>query len=752
MHHRCLFLFFFLSVFLATIVIGQEASEKLLTLDRIYASNEFRPDYQRPIFWIEDGDAFITIEQNTRGQDELVSYQSRNHQRSIFLNATSLTPSGRKASLAVEDFLLSPDGTKVLIFTNSSRVWRSNTKGDYWVYDKNTQALKQIGADFPSSSLMFAKFSDDNQYVAYVQGFNIYREDFSTAQVTQLTEDGDGEIINGTFDWVYEEEFGQRDGFSWSPDGRQIAFWQLDASAIGTFYMIDNTDSVYSQPVPVQYPKVGYDPSSAKVGLLNTTTGEISWIPVPGDPVQHYLPAMQWVNDDLLLIQQLNRKQNELNIYTYVPSQQSIEKIYTETEDTWVDLGYPDVSSNQWGDNDLLLTKDKTAFLRMTENDGWRHMYRVDLTDGKKTLLTPGEYDVAAYYAISDESLFFSASPDNATQRYLYSVPLSGKGALNKLTPDEFAGINTYDIAPNGRYGIHHHTDAESPRTTRLVRLPDHQVVASLVSNARLKEELASLSLPRTNFFQVAIRDGLKIDGRMTKPLNFDSTQQYPVIFHVYGEPWGTVAMDSWVGLYELFLAQQGFVVINMDNRGTPSLKGSDWRKCIYRKIGVLNTEDQALAAQEVLKQFGFIDEERVNVWGHSGGGSMTLNLMFRYPEIYKTGIARAAVANQLFYDNVYQERYMGLPQENREDFVEGSPVTYAKNLKGNLLIIHGTGDDNVHYQNTEYLINELVRHNKQFSLMVYPNRSHGLYEGENTQRHLQQLMTDYFIEKNSIH
>ncbi|WP_268225353.1 S9 family peptidase [Sinomicrobium oceani] len=730
--------------------LGAQETGPELTLDRIYNSSEFRAERQRPVFWVEGGTAFVTIERDEKGADQLIKYISKNNKSSIYLSASAITPEGADKGLNIEDFTLSPDESKVLIFTNSSRVWRSNTKGDYWVYDFDSGNLSRIGKDFPSSSLMFAKFSRDNAFVAYVQGFNIYKEDFTTGEVTQLTKDGDGDIINGTFDWVYEEEFGMRDGFSWSPDASKIAFWQLDASDIGTFYMINNTDSVYAKPVPLQYPKVGYDPSETRVGVVDVNSVEITWIPVPGDPVQHYLPAMQWVDEDLLLIQQLNRKQNELRIYTYSPSSGDLQKIYTETEDTWVDLRYPDISSNQWGNNDFLLTDNNTSLLRMTEKDGWRHIYKISLKDGSKTLLTPGEYDVAAYYAITGKDMLFSASPDDPAQRYLYSVPLNGKGTLKRLTPDDFSGVNTYNIAPDGKYAIHHHTDAESPVTTRLVRLPDHKTVSVLVDNKVLKNKLRTLDRPSVEFFQVTTSEGVEVEGRMTKPSGFDPSKRYPVIFHVYGEPWGQMATDSWIGLYDIFLAQKGFVIINMDNRGTPSLKGSAWRKSIYRKVGVINADDQALAAKEVLK-WDFIDKEKVSVWGWSGGGSMTLNLMFRYPEIYKTGIAVAAVANQLFYDNVYQERYMGLPQENPEDFIEGSPVTHAGNLEGNLLIIHGTGDDNVHYQNMEYLVNELIRQNKQFRMMAYPNRSHGIYEGANTQRHLYTLITNYLLENNGM-
>ncbi|SFU52687.1 dipeptidyl-peptidase-4 [Pustulibacterium marinum] len=728
---------------LSTIYAQENTS--LLTLDRIFNSGEFSADYQRPIFWIEDGDAFVTIESDANGNDELIKYESKSYTKSSYLSADKLKANG--TNLRIENFTLSPDASKVLIFTNSSRVWRSNTKGDFWVYDFETDKLKQVGAKFPSSSLMFAKFSEDNSYVAYVQDFNIYKENFVTGEITQLTTDGTGDIINGTFDWVYEEEYGMRDGFQWSPDASTIAYWQLDASEIGTFYMINNTNSIYSQPIPLQYPKAGYNPSSAKIGLVDTKTAKTTWVPIPGDPVQHYLPAMQWLADDLLLIQQMNRKQNELIMYTYKPSTENLQKIYTETEDTWVDLRYPDLASNQWGKNTQLLVDGGKSLLRMTENDGWRHIYKIEIATGKKTLLTPGDYDVAAYYTTDKKDLYIVASPNNATQRYLYSVPLNGKGKLTKITPIAFEGVNTYNISPNGKYALHSFTNVSTPKTVTLVSLPKHKTVKELVTNDKLNAALARLNMPKTSFFEVTTADGITMDARITKPINFDASKKYPVIFHVYGEPWSVVATDTWVGMYELYLAQLGFVVINMDNRGTPTLKGSKWRKSIYQNVGVINANDQAQATEKVLATCDFLDADKVSVWGWSGGGSMTQNLMFRYPEIYKTGVAVAGVAYQLFYDNIYQERYMGLPSEDKEKFIKGSPVTYAGGLEGNLLLIHGTGDDNVHYQNMEYLVNELIKQNKQFDMMAYPNRSHGIYEGQGTSLHLYTLITNYFLK-----
>ena len=739
-----------LAILACTVTFAQTTTDNgLLTIDRIYSS-EFNQDYQMPIQWIENGNAYITIEPSTNvnGGYDLVRNESKSQKSSIYISASSLTVNGK--SLYIENFSLSQDGSKVLIFTNSKRVWRSNTKGDYWVYDFNTQKLKQIGQKFEASSLMFAKFSIDNKLVAYVHNFNIYTEDFVTENITQLTFDGTDKIINGTFDWVYEEEFGKRDGFSWNPNAKYIAYWHLDASGIGTFNMINNTDSVYSKLIPIQYPKVGQAPSATKIGIVDISRQETIWIPLPGDEKQHYIPGMQWLNKDILLLQQMNRKQNELIVWSYSVSTKELKKIYTENEDTWIDLNYPDISSNTWGNNDLPIVDGGTAFLRMTENDKWRHVYKINIASGQKTLITTGGFDVASVSRITDKLLYFIASPNNSTERYLYSIDINGNSKQIRLTPEKYKGVNTYNISPNGKYSFHTHKSVKDVRTVRFVSLPSHKTISTLIDNELYKKKLEGLELPEIEFFTVTTEEGVDIDGRMILPIGFDKTKKYPVLFHVYGEPWTQVATNTPVGLWNIFLAQKGYVIIDMDNRGTPCLKGSEWRKSIYRKIGVLNTDDQAKAAKKILQR-PYLDEKRVAVWGWSGGGSMTLNLMFRYPEIYQTGMAVAAVTNQLTYDNIYQERYMGLPQENMSDFIDGSPITYAKNLQGNLLVIHGTGDDNVHYQGAEMLINELIKHNKQFSFMPYPNRSHGIYEGANTRRHLYTLLTNYILKNTPI-
>lgn len=732
------------SVFLTA---QENVESQFLSLDRIH-SGEFSQNNERTIQWIENGEAYVIIEKSKENSkaDQLMRYTSQTQEQDVFVSASSLLTSN--GPLKIESFSLSGDGSKVLIFTNSSRVWRSNTKGDFWVFDRASKELKKLGESLEPSSLMFAKFSSDNRNVFYVHKFNVYKENFQTGEIEQLTSDGNGDIINGTFDWVYEEEFGKRDGFSVSKEDSYLAFWHLDASDTGVFYMINNTDSIYSRPIPVQYPKVGQEPSAAKIGVIDLKKGTSVWVPLEGGERENYIPGMQWIHDDLLLIQQMNRHQNTLMVWSYIPSTNTLRKVYTEKENTFIELSYPDISSNAWGKNDLVLTEEGNAFLRMTENDGWRHIYKVDIHTGDKVLVTPFEYDVASMRVPTKNEVYYIASPENSTQRYLFSTDLRGKGKQKRRTPKSFEGINNYNISPNGKYAIHSHQSSKTPRTVRFISLPDHEIIKTLVDNKAYAEKLASLSLPEVKFSKVTTEEGIEIDVRMILPVNFDPSQKYPVLFHVYGEPWGQVATDTQVGLWNIMMAQKGYVVVDMDNRGTPCLKGSEWRKSIYRQVGRINSRDQGLAAKELLK-LDYLDNERTSVWGWSGGGTMTLNLLFKFPEIYKTGVAVAAVSNQLVYDNIYQERYMGLPQENMQDFIDGSPVTYAKNLQGNLLLIHGTADDNVHYQSAEILINELIKQNKQFQMMSYPNRSHGINEGENTRKHLYSTITKFIMDHN---
>ncbi len=697
----------------------------------------------RGIKWSAEGNSYYRVDKN-----EIVQYTLPENEAKVIINKEQLTPAGSPAALKFSYYAFSGDNQKVLLFTNTKKVWRLNTKGDYWVLDLRTDSLSQLGKTRPASSLMFAKFSPDGNSVAYVSENNIYVEDLATSQVKALTTNGSVTLINGTFDWAYEEEFYCRDGFRWSPDSKSIAYWQIDAGNIKKFYMINNTDSIYSQVIPIEYPKVGENPSSCKVGVVNIADAKTTWMDIPGDPVQHYIVRMEFIpSSDKLLIEQLNRKQNQSKLYVTDIASGGSKLINEETDEAWIDVFQ---SGNPYTidfTNHFTWLNDAKSILRSSEKDGWRHLYQVSMDGSPEKLVTKGKYDVIdlKYIDLAEGFVYFMASPDNATQNYLFRTRLDGSGKPELLSPGELKGSHEYSFSANGKYASHSFSNHYTKPAREFITIPDHKPLSEKESIIALLDSLQEI--PRTEFFTIKTKDKVEMDGWMVKPKNFDPKKKYPVLFYVYTEPAGATVSDSYgVGdnsLYAGDMAEDGYIYMSVDNRGTPVPKGREWRKSIYRKIGQLNIHDQAMAAEEILK-WEFVDPERIAVWGWSGGGTATLNLMFQYPEIYKTGIAVAAVSNQLTYDNIYQERFMGLPQENMEDFVNGSPITYAKNLTGNLLYIHGTGDDNVHYQNAEMLVNELIKHNKQFQIMPYPNRTHGIYEGEGTLSHLVTLYTSF--------
>ena len=699
------------------------------------------------IKWSPDGNAYYRIESN-----EITQYSLPANTRTIFISRQDLIPAGETKPLLVGAFYFSDNLQRLLIYTNTKKVWRANTRGDYWLMDLHSKKMKKLGAGRPQSSLMFAKFSPDGSRVAYVSEQNLYVEDLSTGEIKALTTNGNRKLINGTFDWAYEEELGCRDGFKWSPDGSRISYWQVDANQIRDYYMINTTDSAYSMIVPVEYPTIGQAPSPARIGIVDITTAATHWLNIPGDPGQHYLPRLEWRSPSEILVQQLNRKQNESNIFSCNPASGASKLIYTEKDERWIDL-FSFTGSSRALDfqPSFVWLNQRKEFLWMSEKDGWQHLYRISADGSKEVLITKGNYDIIDFLAVDekDNAVYFLASPANAAQAYLYKTKLDGKGKLELINPDGLEGTHGCSISPNHRYAQHTFSNTYTRTINELIDLKTNK---PLIEKESIRAKLPTSQGPRNvEFFKIKTEDGTEMDGWMVKPNNFDQSKKYPVVFYVYTEPAAQTVLDrSGTGsnrLYNGDMAEDGYIYMSLDGRGTPAPKGSAWRKSIYKNIGQINIHDQALAAKEILK-WPFVDAGRIAVWGWSGGGSATLNLLFRYPEIYKTGIAIAAVANQLTYDNIYQERYMGLPQENLKEILEGSPINYAKNLKGNLLYIHGTGDDNVHYNNAEMLINELIKYNKQFQVMPYPNRTHSISEGEGTTEHLSTLYTTY-LRKN---
>lgn len=692
------------------------------------------------IKWTTDGTSMYENDKNS-----ITKMNLKTGEQTVLVPADVLKINGK--SIKVADFEVSNNDQLVLIFTNTARVWRYNTRGDYWYYHIPTKRLQQIGKDRPAQSLLYTKISPDGEMAAYVSENNLYVEELASGKSKALTSTNNTKkLINGTFDWVYEEEFGCRDGFRWSADGKSIAYWQVDANQIKDYYMLNTTDGNYSKVIPVEYPKVGEQPSPVKIGVVTIQTGETKWMNIPGDAANNYLPRMEWSGANELIVQQLNRKQNESKLYFCNTATGEAKQFYAETDKAWIDI------KSRWNDDDPrgweFIEKGK-SFLWVSEKDGWRHIYKVT-RDGKETLLTIGNYDIATISAVDEvkNELYFIASPDNAIQRYLYKVKMDGKSKAVRVTPAGYEGTNSYECSPTGSFAVHSFTSRYVAPATQFLNLATHKPVAG----EELVKTMKPVKRDNLEYFTITTEDGVTMDGWISKPKNYDSTKKYPVVLYVYSEPaTTTVEDDFYAGNNFLFggdMNAQGYFYVSFNSRGTPTLKGAEWRKSIYKQIGRINIRDQAMGMKKLLADRSYLDASRVAAWGWSGGGSSTLHLLFQYPDLFQTGISIAAVGNQLFYDNIYQERYMGLPQENKDDFIKGSPITYAKNLKGNLLYIHGTGDDNVHYSNAEALVNELIKHGKLFQFMPYPNRTHSISEGAGTFQHLSKLYTAYLKEK----
>jgi dipeptidyl-peptidase 4 len=712
-----------------------------LTLERLFGAREFESEPAPRITWSKRRPGYYSFVTARAGVGrDLVYVDPETGTPEVILPGHGFVPPEQTQPLSIEGFEFSADESKLLVFTNSRRVWRANTRGDYYVVDLAGRDIRKVGGDALPSTLMFARFSPDGTKVAYVRENNLFVQTIRSGEITMLTKDGAGPIINGTTDWVYEEELALREGYRWSPDSQSLAYWQFDTSGVREFFLINNTEGLYARTTPIPYPKVGEQNSAVRIGVVSSKGGDTRWMDIPGDPREHYLAQMEWTPaGDRLLIQQFNRLQNTNRVFLAHPASGESTVAHTETDAAWLE----NENKIEWIDR-------RDRYVWLSERSGWRQAYLARSDAKVQTPITRTSFDVISVVSASEPAgVYFLASPENPTQCYLYHVPLAG-GDAKRITPAEKPGWHTYSISPGGQFAVHTVSSFQSPPVTELIRLPGHETVRVLTENKKLKQKLAALDQPATEFFRIDIEGGVQLDAWAVKPPAFKPDSKYPVLFYVYGEPHGQTVKDQWPGsrgLWYWMLAQEGYIVVSVDSRGTPAPRGRDWRKCVYKQVGILPPDDQAKAARKLLEMWPYADRERIGIWGYSGGGSSTLHALFRFPDVYSMGMAVAGVPNQRLYDSIYQERYMGDPGENVDGYRRGSPLTHAAGLKGKLLIVHGTGDDNVHYQGTEALINELIAYNKPFTMMAYPNRSHALSEGPGTTRHFHELLTRYLRE-----
>ncbi|MGB3542354.1 DPP IV N-terminal domain-containing protein [Rubrivirga sp.] len=737
-------------------MVTDRVPAKTLTLETLFASPEFFGERFQGGRWTDSGARLLYVEADREaGTSSLVERDLTTGQTRTLIDGANLSRSDADGLVQIEDYAYSADGTKALLYTDSERVWRLNTKGYYYVYDLEAETVTPV-ADRADGLQMFAKFDADAEHVAFVRDRNLYVVDVATGEERALTTNGtDGGVINGTFDWVYEEEFGLRDGFRWSPDGRYIAFFQLDESGTRDFTMQDYR-TLYPDQFTFRYPKAGETNAEIRVGVVEVATGETTFFDTDtwfeGGDETEYIASMGWTPDledgssDVWMLR-LNRDQNHADLLYGDPGSGSIAQVLEEENDSYIEVetGFSDLSTGT-----ITYLQDGDHFVWRSDRDGYSHLYLYQNDGTYLRQITSGAFDVTDFHGVDEAegAAYVTTTAESPMERHLYRVDLEG-GAPQRLTTG--AGWHSVDLSRDYDYFVDTYSTSTSPATTTLYRGTGERIEV-LVDNADLEARIAAYDLPAAEFMTVPAADGTDLNAYLVKPRDFDPSREYALLVHTYGGPGSQEVRNSWAGterLWHHYLADTyGILVAGVDNRGTGG-RGKAFKTVTQNRLGILEAEDQIAAAQH-FGAMDFVDADRMGIWGWSYGGYLSL-LAMTYgdgPETFKTGVAVAPVTSWRQYDTIYTERYLSTPQKNPEGYDLGSPTTYAANLADDqdLLIIHGDADDNVHVQNTMAMVDALQAENKQFDLMIYPGRNHGIYGGA-TRLHLFTLLTEYFAE-----
>ena len=758
----------------APVSAQQQTSERLrLTLEDIHASDTFSPESFSGGKWAEEGPIVTYVEKDDdSGATHLISYNLETDEQTRLIDGSNLFAEDVGRLIEIDDYFYSSDNSQILIYTDSERVWRHNTKGYYYLYDVASGDLTPV-AHRDAGFQMFAKFSPDGGQVAFVRDRNLFVVDLEDMSERQLTSDGaEGTIINGTSDWVYEEEFGLRDGWAWSPDGRHIAYVQLDETSTTEFVMADLLGQ-YPELIRFRYPKAGEVNSEIHVGVVDLESGDNRFFATHtwndgGDSLE-YIPSLGWTPEidgtSYVWMFRLNRDQNDLDLLYGDPADMSVETILEESNDTWLDV---ETSFGDLAGGTITYLADGEHFVWLSERDGYRHLYLYRNDGTLVRALTDGDWNVTSFHGVdADEGhVYFSGTVASPLERHLYRTDLGASlgtnghqtgsnGSAGSSAPEQITerpGTHRIDMSRDLRYYIDRFSAIRTPSVVTLHRA-DGTLVKELETNDELLERLARYDLPYPEFTTVEAADGTELNAYLIKPSDFDASQTYPLMMYVYGGPGSQTVTNGWGGsryLWHAYLAEElDVIVASVDNRGTGA-RSKDFKSATYRQLGVLEAQDQIAAAKQ-LGELDYVDEDRIGIWGWSYGGFMTLMSMLSGdgPDTFKLGVSVAPVTDWRQYDTIYTERYMSTPQRNPEGYKAGAPVTYADRMspEQELLIVHGDLDDNVHLQNAIQMADALQEAGKQFEMMVYPGKNHGISGGQ-TRLHLFTLMTD-FIEEN---
>ena len=647
----------------------------------------------------------------------------------VLVTDAQLTFNGK--IIDVNDYEFNDDESKLLITTNTKSIYRRSYTAEYYLLDLVSKKIDQLDAKHSPQTL--AEYSPDGTKVSYIYKNDIYVKDLKTGKARKLTLDGkSNKVINGTTDWVYEEEFGITKAYDWSPDSKKIAFLRFNEKQVKEFSLTYYKNELYPENYTFKYPKAGEVNSVVTAHLLDVKSSKISTINV-GE--YEYIPRLQWSNvENKLILLTLNRHQNHLKYHLIdATSKKASSKVFFEEKSaTYVEI-----------DNNLLILKDGKSILRTSEADGFNHIYSINF-DGKSTQITKGKWDVIELYGIdnANQFIYYSSAENSAISKCIYKISINGEGKTLISMPE---GYNDAEFTTGMNYFVKTYSNANSPA---VISLCDNtgKMIAVLEDNQKLRDKLSTFSLSKKEFMTFDLGTH-SLNGWMMKPANFDASKKYPVYMIVYGGPGHNEVLDSWGGMnymYHQLLTQEGFIVVSVDPRGT-MFRGAEFKKATYLQLGKLETED-LIATGKKLQGMPFIDANRIGIQGWSYGGFMSSLAITKGADVFKMAIAVAPVTNWKWYDNIYTERFMRTPKENQSGYDDNSPINFVKQMKGKYLLIHGSGDDNVHYQNTMEMVNALVAADKQFDLFIYPNKNHGIYGG-NTRNHLYNMMLNYTKE-----
>jgi len=705
-----------LFVAISSLSWGQE-----ITVEDIWKKYTFFGSSVEGFRSMKDGNYFSKI---TKGGVTKHSFADPEGEGEVLIPAMALS------SIRMDDYEFNSDETKALITTNTRPIYRRSYSAVYYLYDLETKELQPL--DNTRTPQTLAEYSPNGKKVSFIYQNDLYVRDIASGTVKRLTKDGKrNEIINGTTDWVYEEEFSLTKAYGWSPDSKYISFLKFNESDVREFTMT-YFNSLYPDLYTFKYPKAGEDNSCVTAYMIAANGGKSQEIDLGN---YEYIPRMKWsATSNQLVIQTMNRHQSSLkyHLVDMTSKKMKVSEFFEEKSETYIDV-----------DDNLLILKDGKSILRASELNGYNHLYLLGF-DGKSKQITSGNWDVIDFLGIDEESntVYYSSAEKGAIHKGIYKIGLDGS---NKTSISSEEGHNDAEFSNGMKYFIKTYSNANTPPVFSLCDNTGKEI-SVLENNFKLKETLSEYTISKKEFVKFKGHSE-ELNGWMIKPADFDPTKKYPVYINIYCGPGHNTVSDSWDGsnyAYHQLLAQKGYIVVSVDPRGT-MYRGAKFKKSTYLQLGKLETEDLIAVAKE-LQGYDYVAADRIGIMGWSYGGFMTSLAMTKGADYFKMGIAVAPVTNWRYYDNIYTERFMRTPAENEDGYDKNSPINFVDQLKGKYLLIHGSGDDNVHYQNTMEMINAMVKANKQFDLFIYPNKNHGIYGG-NTRNHLFNMMLDYTLE-----